>query len=132
MTDTYTTALDTFFERIEGLTNVKQQSLPPLVWARTLLEEAIEADEAIRNLNPYSGEPANRAHVAKELADVVYRAFGAARRFGIPLDAVFNVVHTDNMKKLSESTVAADGHITKPVDYKQPYDEIWKVLDERT
>jgi len=54
-------------------------------------------------------------NMAKELADILYIAFGTAVSYGIPLEDVFEEVHRSNMSKL--------GNDGKPV-----YREDGKVL----
>lgn len=65
------------------------------------------------------------AHIAKELADVIYVTYGAALEFGIDLDAVLAEVHTSNMAKLGGPR-RADGKQLKPEGWTPP--DIRKVL----
>jgi predicted HAD superfamily Cof-like phosphohydrolase len=55
-------------------------------------------------------------HVARELADVVYLAYGTAHAFAIDLDAALAEVHRAAMSKLDPATmvVREDGKILKP------------------
>lgn len=93
-------------------------TLPPikdqLLRLKLLKEETIEALEAM-------GEQ-DIAHIAKELADVLYVVYGAAVTYGIDLDAVFEEVHRSNMTKLHpDGTVRRreDGKILKPDTYEE-------------
>ena len=65
--------------------------------------------------------------VAKELADIVYVAYGTAFSLGIPLDAVFAEVHKSNMTKFP-ATLRADGKLLKSPNYQAP--DVEKVLKE--
>ena len=60
--------------------------------------------------------------VADALADVVYIAYGTARSYGIPLDAVLAEVHRSNMAKLVDGKVVRreDGKILKPEGWTPP------------
>jgi len=62
-------------------------------------------------------------HLAHELADVVYVAYGTALVHGIDLDAVIAEIHRANMTKLGpDGTVArrADGKVLKGDHYRAP------------
>ena len=62
-------------------------------------------------------------NLAVELADIIYIACGTAVSYGIPLDEVFNAIHSANMNKLVDGKVIRreDGKIKKP-DGWQPAD----------
>ena len=95
---------------------------------RTLLnEEAGEAAEALTDLAEVlrTGDDPTAAYqaVAKELADVLYVAYGAADALGIDLPAVFVEVHRSNMSKLdTDGRVLrrADGKVLKGPGYRPP------------
>jgi predicted HAD superfamily Cof-like phosphohydrolase len=60
--------------------------------------------------------------VAKELADVLYVAYGAALVWGIDLDKVFAEVHRSNMSKLGEDgkpVLRDDGKVLKGPNYSE-------------
>jgi predicted HAD superfamily Cof-like phosphohydrolase len=62
-------------------------------------------------------------HVAHELADVVYVAYGTALVHGIDLDAVIAEIHRANMSKLGPDgrpTLRADGKVLKGDHYRAP------------
>lgn len=63
------------------------------VRARLHYEEAGELELAL--------ESGDRLAIARELADVVYVAYGTALVFGIDLDAALAAVHEANMAKLA-------------------------------
>ncbi|WP_435241229.1 MazG nucleotide pyrophosphohydrolase domain-containing protein [Streptomyces cucumeris] len=63
------------------------------------------------------------AHLAHELADVVYVAYGTALVHGIDLDAVIAEIHRANMTKLGPDgrpTLRADGKVLKGDNYQAP------------
>lgn len=62
-------------------------------------------------------------HIANELADVVYTAYGTALVYGIDLDAVIAEVHRANMSKLGPDgrpVLRADGKVMKGEHYQAP------------
>lgn len=70
--------------------------------------------------------------VAKELADVVYVAYGTAVSLGIDLDAVLRLVHLSNMSKLGEDgqpVFREDGKVVKGPNYWSPEPAIKTLLD---
>lgn len=75
---------------------------------RLLEEEVSEFAEA--------AESGDLAHIAKELADILYVTYGAACAFGIDLELVFHEVHRSNMTKIG-GTKREDGKILKPATY---------------
>lgn len=88
-----------------------------------ILEEAQEAVDAIR--------ARDLVGAAKELADLAYVTYGAARRFGIPLDAVVAEVHWSNMTKLDDDgkpLFREDGKVLKGPNYQPP--DILRVLQD--
>jgi predicted HAD superfamily Cof-like phosphohydrolase len=90
---------------------------------KLLEEETTEVVQAI-----YKGDVYN---LAKELADVVYVAYGTAVTYGIDLDKVFAEVHRSNMSKLDEDgnpILREDGKILKGPNYFEP--NIEKLLEE--
>lgn len=90
--------------------------------AKLIQEECLEVLQAM--------EEGDVAHVAKELADLVYVTYGAALEWGIDLDAVFGEVHRSNMAKLGPRTrTREDGKIVKPEGWCPP--DIHRVLAEQ-
>jgi NTP pyrophosphatase (non-canonical NTP hydrolase) len=68
-------------------------------------------------------EAADLVPVAKELADVVYIAYGTAFTLGIDLDAVFAEVHRSNTTKLGPDgrfQLREDGKVLKGEHYQPP------------
>lgn len=68
-------------------------------------------------------EERDRGHIARELADVVYVAFGTAHAFAIDLDAAVAETHRAAMSKLDPPggrVVRADGKILKPPGFVPP------------
>jgi predicted HAD superfamily Cof-like phosphohydrolase len=89
---------------------------------RLLEEEAGEVGEAAAaaQLDP---SPARLAHLACELADVVYVAYGTAISHGIDLDAVIAEVHRANMSKLGSDgrpILREDGKVHKGPNFRPP------------
>lgn len=90
--------------------------------ARLVLEEAAEFVEAAEELATVPGQD-TLAAFAKELADVVYVAYGAAVQSGIDLDAALELVHASNMTKVWEDgtvKLREDGKVLKPPTYRAP------------
>lgn len=70
---------------------------------RSLIKE--EFDEVIQALHYHERtihpeDPKHLAHVAKELADLVYVVYGTAWAYNIPLEDVLSEVHRSNMTKI--------------------------------
>ncbi|MCU7728682.1 nucleotide pyrophosphohydrolase [Actinoplanes sp. KI2] len=88
---------------------------------RLLDEEVGEVAEAsaAAQLDP---SPRRLAELARELADVVYVAYGTAITHGIDLDAVIAEVHRANMSKLDENgrPVVRDGKVQKGPNFRPP------------
>jgi predicted HAD superfamily Cof-like phosphohydrolase len=83
--------------------------------ADLIREEADEAADAI--------ESGDLPAIAKELADLVIVAYGAALTLGIDLDAAVYVVHRSNMTKLDDNgqpIMRADGKVLKGPNYQPP------------
>src|SRR5882762_634885 len=79
-----------------------------------IVEEALEAVEEI---NRY-----DLPGIAKELADLVYVAYGAAVTFGIDLDEAIHQVHGSNMSKLGDDgkpIYRPDGKVLKGPNYRE-------------
>lgn len=83
-------------------------------WLRTTLheEEHAELIEALQE--------GDRLHIARELADVVYVAYGTALAYGIDLDAALAEVHRANMHKARAGIRRPDGKVIKPPDFVPP------------
>ena len=66
--------------------------------------------------------PGRLAELARELADVVYVAYGTAVTHGIDLDAVIAEVHRANMSKLDVDgrPVVRDGKVQKGPNFRPP------------
>jgi predicted HAD superfamily Cof-like phosphohydrolase len=89
---------------------------------KLLAEGAAELFDALRSRVPEDA--------AKELADLLYVAFGTAERFGIPIGPVFMEVHRSNMTKIpadGEPVLREDGKVLKPDGY-QPA-RVGRILD---
>lgn len=88
-----------------------------LLRVRLISEEFAEVVEAIQT--------EDYVNIAKELADLLYVVYGTAVEYGIPLDAVFDEVHTANMTKTPAKD--AGGKVQKGPDYKAA--DVAAVLD---
>ena len=90
-----------------------------------LNEEVAEVAEAVRE--------GSIEHIAHELADVVYVAYGTALVHGIDLDAVIAEIHRANMSKLGPDgrpARRADGKVLKGEHYRAP--DVAAVLRRQT
>jgi predicted HAD superfamily Cof-like phosphohydrolase len=81
---------------------------------RLLDEEVGELAEAVRS--------GRLDEIARELADVVYVAYGTAISYGIDLDAVVAEVHRANLSKLGPDgqPVVQDGKVQKGERFRPP------------
>ena len=80
--------------------------------ADLVFEEAEEVADAL------SDTPLSLEAVAKELADLVYVAYGTAASLGLDLDEALARVHASNMTK--DGGLRADGKILKGDGYVAP------------
>ncbi len=95
---------------------------------RTLIAEEVkelfaEFDKAIEELKTGSVTRKTKADLMKEMADVQYVLSGTAVTFGLPIDEVFDRVHTSNMSKLGpdgKPILRDDGKVMKGPDYFPP------------
>lgn len=62
----------------------------------------------------------DREQIARELADVVYVAYGTAHVFGIDLDVAIAEVHRAAMQKVEANMKRDDGKIVKPPGFVPP------------
>lgn len=72
--------------------------------------------------------------IAKELADVVYVAYGTAVTYGIDLDAVLRVVHLSNMSKLGddgEPVFRPDGKVIKGPNFWAAEPHLKRILADQ-
>jgi predicted HAD superfamily Cof-like phosphohydrolase len=60
------------------------------------------------------------AHIAREMADVLYVVYGTAIVYGIDLDAAFEEVHRAAMDKMEAGLRREDGKIMKPPGFIPP------------
>lgn len=106
------------FHEVFGLAAADRPTTPPgdLVEARQrLLEEEVrELADAVRG--------GRLDEVARELADVVYVAYGTAVTYGIDLDAVLREVHRANMSKLGPDgrPLIRDGKVQRGDGFRPP------------
>lgn len=84
----------------------------------TLHEE--EHEELVSELAYAAEGRANLAQIARELADVVYVAYGSAWAFGIDLDAALAEGHRAAMDKMRAGLRREDGKILKPPGFVPP------------
>lgn len=84
--------------------------------ARLIVEEY---KEVMNELGNGTHIDFDRAALAKELADLLYVVYGTAEAYNIPIDAVFDAVHTSNMQKVTAGIVV-DGKLQKPANYVAP------------
>lgn len=85
---------------------------------RTLHEE--EHEELMVELEFAACGKADPGKIARELADVVYVAYGTAWAFGIDLDAALREVHRAAMDKMNAGRRRGDGKILKPPGFIPP------------
>lgn len=90
--------------------------------------DALEDCDACAQIEEWGGPQACddcRKALARELADLLYIAYGTAHAFNINLDAAFAEVHRAAMSKLfppngAERVVREDGKILKPPGFAPP------------
>ncbi len=93
--------------------------------------EVIEAADELAQATTIAASRLAKAHLLKELADLIYVTYGFAELFNLPLDAAIMEVHLNNLTKLGPDGKAVrreDGKILKPDTYV-PVDLTW-LLEE--
>lgn len=78
-------------------------------------EEHRELEDELDTYGTY-----DQAKIARELADVVYVAYGTALVFGIDLDVALAEIHRCAMVKLEANVRREDGKIVKPPGFVPP------------
>lgn len=84
------------------------------------LRETLHQEEHEELMEELRSEPVDRAKIARELADVMYIAYGTAYVHRIDLDAAFAEVHRAAMDKMRAGLRRADGKILKPPGFIPP------------
>ena len=105
-----------------------------LVLRKNLIKEEVEEvfeaikesneSHSLRELDIFSSNQVNEAHVLKELVDVVVVCVGMADTYGWDFDTAFKRVHESNMSKLDDDgkpIYREDGKVIKSKNYKAPY-----------
>jgi predicted HAD superfamily Cof-like phosphohydrolase len=90
-----------------------------------ILEEIDELIQATKNQDIYEQ--------ADAFIDVIYFALGGLTEMGIPPAELFATVQKANMGKLWEDNLPhykPDGKVMKPEGWKDPHDEIVKIIDK--
>lgn len=82
------------------------------------LRYAITEEEGNELLDALDNE--GREQIARELADVVYVAFGTAWVYGIDLDAALDEIHRAAMSKVEANVRRPDGKVLKPPGFVPP------------
>ena len=110
------------FHLATGLPTDGPLGIASLDMRRTLInEEAREAGDELNHLIWKTNS--SLAHLAKELADLLYVTYGTAVSLGIDLEPVFAAVHRSNMSKLGPDGRPVrrdDGKILKGPFYHPP------------
>lgn len=92
--------------------------------ARLIAEEAKEVEDAVDSLSLDLDDRKDKAHLLKELADLVYVCFQMAEAFGWDLTEACSRVHSSNLSKLGpdgEPIRREDGKILKGPNYFEPH-----------
>lgn len=104
-----------FNDQVEALRT--EAGIPPVTLntQMTLIrEEAKEVEDAFNESFTIN----NDAHLVKELADLLYVVYGMFYHLDVNADAVYNLVHNNNMSKISGGRFRADGKLLKPDSYR--------------
>jgi hypothetical protein len=66
---------------------------------------------------------------ADAIVDLIYFAYGLGFQMGLPMDALFNIVHEANMKKVRGMTKRGNPNdASKPEGWKDPKESIKELL----
>lgn len=114
-----------FRQRFQLQDGLSPQSLR--LQATLIAEEAKEVAEAVKDLDERVGHlndhRARRAHLLKELGDLVYVCYQMAAAFGWDLTEACTRIHNSNLSKLGEDGQPIrreDGKILKGPNYYEP------------
>lgn len=99
--------------------NLPRADFPDLGTARERVLRGYLLDEEVGELLE-ALEEGDLAHIAREMADVLYIVYGSAVTMGIDLEDVFEEVHRANMTKVG-GRINEAGKLTKPPGW-QPLD----------
>jgi predicted HAD superfamily Cof-like phosphohydrolase len=101
--------------------DLPRQDRPSVVPAEVAAERQRLLVEEVSELGDAAGA-GRLAEIARELADVVYVAYGTALAYGVDLDAVVGEVHRANMTKLGLDghPVVRDGKVVKGPGFCPP------------
>lgn len=94
------------------------------------LRRTLHVEEHEELLVELDAEQPDRAKIARELADVVYVAYGSAWAYDIDLDAALDEVHRAAMDKMEAGVRREDGKIIKPPGFVPP--DMTRALRGRT
>ena len=114
-------------EQFHRLFDIVVQERPDLVDERTRVLRERLIQEEFDELKEALGKGDLRA-IAKELADLLYVAYGTAVSYGIDMAPVFREVHRSNMSKIG-GYKREDGKWVKPPTYSPA--TIAPLLDEQ-
>ncbi|MHB8318102.1 MAG: pyrophosphohydrolase domain-containing protein [Acidimicrobiales bacterium] len=107
------------FHRLVHIPVLSRPACPPDDrWSLRMVLLREEFDEVIEAM-----QERDVAHVAKELADLLYVTYGAALEWGIDLNAVMDAVHASNMSKVGPDgkiVKRSDGKVVKPDGWQEP------------
>jgi NTP pyrophosphatase (non-canonical NTP hydrolase) len=85
--------------------------------AHLIREEANEASDVLEGV----GDNISKAHLLKELCDVIYVVFYAAVAYNLPIEEAFKRVHENNMEKITKGTIGENGKLIKPPNHQKVY-----------
>lgn len=88
-----------------------------------LSEEFDEVTEELLDEEFNPRLPIDKVALTKELADLIYVAYGMAIAFGLPINEVFDEVHKSNMRKVwpdGKVHYREDGKVLKPEGFEKP------------
>lgn len=80
-------------------------------------EEVCEVEDVLYGRD----DDCSKAHLLKELCDVLYVVFGTAAIYGLPVEEAFERVHTNNMLKLTTGNLNDLGKFVKAKDHPKVY-----------
>lgn len=115
--------IETYQDDVAEFYRVKRGSTPILEEASDyFIEECSEAYRELTARGEWSDEvlsiyEVDREKLAKELADVLFTAYGVAIAAGIDLDVAFEIVARDNMENKVKTE---DGKVQKREGYTPP------------
>lgn len=97
--------------------DINQAFIPGNVTARLRNDLIQEEVDELKNVLLDYDEDSSKAHLLKELCDVLYVVFGTVAAYGLPIEEAFRRVHENNLLKLETAELNEYKKFKKPLNH---------------